>query len=106
MENECNDCEKVAEIKYGIIAQIFNAGINWRTRYLEKMDKDGNVPKEIHEELQTRMLNILDTYIDIVDLVWSDCVEENCDCENGKEPESEVLSDELKKKLKPDFNPN
>lgn len=63
-------------IKYGIVTQIFEAGANWRTRCLESLDDNDNVPPEKQIDLQRQLEDTLDIYYNVVDLVWNQSVEE------------------------------
>jgi hypothetical protein len=105
--NEENSCERVNGIKYGIIAQILSGGIDLAEYRSKCRNEKGELSKEKEIELADRYEILLDTYSELVDLVWegSLCGCDECQIDQNK-TDSDVLSDELKKKLKPDYNPN
>jgi hypothetical protein len=66
----CSHAEKLEEIKYGIIAKIFQAGSDFARYDLKcRSDKKGlSHDKEI--ELQTRLSTTLDNYYNMMELIW------------------------------------
>lgn len=102
-EQECNLPQTIECIKYGIIAKIYEAGMNFKQYDLSLRDKHGNLPPEKFIELQTRLGVTLDVYSDVVDLVWGESVDvcESDICNECRQKlEDQEIVDKLDKELK------
>ena len=96
----CSHAEKLEEIKYGIIAKIFQAGSDFARYDLKcRSDKKGlSHDKEI--ELSTRLNTTLNNFYDIMDLIWDgDYIYEDEDenvCKDCQDKLDGKLGEELK----------
>jgi len=103
---ECCLEQRISCIKYGIIAQIFAAGMSLKEYDAKFRDKNGELSPEKVEELQERIETSLDIYNDVVDLIWERSAEIESDvCDGCREDDDSELDEELKNKLK-NINPN
>jgi hypothetical protein len=98
---ECSLCRsegQLVKIKYGIISQILEAGLNFKN-YYETCLENGVLPEDKRIELQARYNTTLNNYYDVVNLVWEEDLDEDCDdCSLNPNKLDAQLKDILDKK--------
>jgi hypothetical protein len=98
---ECQYCRlegQLVKIKYGIISQILEAGLNFKN-YYESCLENGVLSEDKKTELQTRYNTTLNNYFDVVNLVWNEDIDEDCDdCSLNPSTLDSELKDILDKK--------
>jgi len=92
-----NECDRIYDIKWGIVSKIFLAGANWEDERLTALTNgNGKMSKEVEEKLEEKFAELVETYCDVVDEVWGDYPDDD-------EDDDPIVCDECHKKLDEDF---